>query len=115
VIDSLFACYEQNQNLLRIYVLGTHGLPFKVRQAMGDSVVEISLAFSEWVIEIAKRAKRTGYLQQLDPEAVGLSLVGAVTKIAAYWIETTPERPLSQAAPPVHAIFQQLLRARGNS
>ena len=115
VIDSLFACYEQNQNLLRIYVLGTHGLPFKVRQAMGDSVVEISLAFSEWVIEIAKRAKRAGYLQKLDPEAVGLSLVGAVTKIAAHWIETTPDRPLSRAAPPVNAVFQQLLGARGKS
>jgi len=115
VIDSLFACYEQNQDLLRIYVLGTQGMPFKVRQAMGDSVVEISLAFSEWVIEIAKRAKRAGYLRQLDPEAVGLSLVGAVTKNAAHWIETTPERPLSQAAPPVHAIFEQLLGAGRNS
>jgi AcrR family transcriptional regulator len=115
VIDSLFACYEQNQNLLRIYVLGTQGLPFKIRHAMGDSVHEISVAFTEWVIQIAKRAKRAGYLQQLDPKAVGLSLVGAVTKIAAHWIETTPERPLSQAAPPVHVIFQQLLGARGNS
>jgi AcrR family transcriptional regulator len=115
VIDSLFSCYEQNQDLLRIYVLGTQGLPFKIRQAMGDSVVEISLAFSEWVIEIAKRAKRAGYLQQLDPEAVGLSLVGAVTKIAAHWIETTPDRPLSRAAPPVNAVFQQLVGARGNS
>ena len=115
VIDSLFACYEQNQDLLRIYVLGTQGMPFKVRQAMGDSVVEISLAFSEWVIEIAKRAKRAGYLRQLDPEAVGLSLVGAVTKNAAHWIETTPERPLSQAAPPVHAVFAQLLGAGRNS
>ena len=115
VIDSLFACYEQNQDLLRIYVLGTQGMPFKIRQAMGDSVVEISLAFSEWVVEIAKRAKRAGYLQQLDPEAVGLSLVGAVTKIAANWIETTPERPLSQAAAPVHAIFERLLGTRGDS
>jgi AcrR family transcriptional regulator len=115
VIDSLFSCYEENRNLLRIYVLDTHGLPFKVRQAMGDSVQEMLVAFTEWVIEIAKRAKRAGYLQHLDPEAVGLSLVGAVRNTAAHWIETTPERPLSQAAPPVHAIFQQLLGARGNS
>jgi AcrR family transcriptional regulator len=113
VVDSLFACYEQNQNLLRIYVLGTQGLPFKLRRAMGDSVVEISLAFSEWVIGIAKRARRAGYLRELDPEMVGLALLGAVTKIAADWIETTPERPLSEAAAPVHAIFQQLLGAGG--
>jgi len=115
VIDSLFSCYEQNQNLLRIYTLGTQGLPFKGRHAMGDSVLEIFVAFTEWVIEIAKQAKRAGYLQRLDPEAVGLSLVGAVNTIAARWLETTPERPLSQAAPPVHAIFQQLLGARGKS
>jgi len=115
VIDSLFSCYEQNQNLLRIYVLGTQGLPFKIRQAMGDSVAEIARDFSKWVIEVAKRAKRAGYLRELAPETVGLSLVGAVTKIAAHWIETTPERPLSQAAPPVHAIFRQLLGARGGS
>ena len=46
VIDSLFSCYEENQDLLRIYVLGTKGLPFKIRQAMGDSLVKISLAAS---------------------------------------------------------------------
>jgi AcrR family transcriptional regulator len=115
VIDSLFSCYEENQDLLRIYVLGTQGMPFKLRQAMGDEVVEIALAFSEWVAEIAKRAKRAGYLGRLDPETVGVSLVGAVTKVAADWIEMTPERPLSQAAPAVRAIFEQLLGARGNS
>ena len=114
VIDSLFSCYEENQNLLRIYALGTHGQPFKIRDAMGDSGLEIFVAFTEWVVQIAKRARRAGYLQGLDPEAVGLALVGTVTTTAARWLETTPDRPLSRAAPPVHAIFQQLLGARGN-
>jgi hypothetical protein len=82
---------------------------------MGDSVLEIFVAFTEWVIEIAKRAKGTGYLQHLDPEAVGLALVGTVTTTAARWLETTPDRPLSRAAPPVNAVFQQLLGARGKS
>ena len=100
---------EENEDLLRIYAFATHGLPFKIREGMGDSVLEIFTAFTEWVIEIAKRAKSTGYLQQLDPEAVGLALVGTVTTTAARWLETTPDRPLSQAAPPVSAVFQRLL------
>jgi len=115
VIDSLFSCYEENENLLRIYAFATHGLPFKIREGMGDSVLEIFVAFTEWVIQIAKRAKRAGYLHGLDPEAVGLALVGTVTTTAARWLETTPDRPLSRAAPPVNAVFQQLLGARGKS
>jgi AcrR family transcriptional regulator len=115
VIDSLFSCYEEDENLLRIYALATHGLPFKIRDTMGDSVLEIFVAFTEWVIQIAKRAKRAGYLQRLDPEAVGVALVGTVTTTAVRWLETTPDRPLSRAAPPVNAVFQQLLGARGKS
>lgn len=115
VIDSLFSCYEEDENLLRIYALGTHGLPFKIRETMGDSVLEIFVAFTEWVIQIAKRAKRAGYLHGLDPETVGVALVGTVTTAAVRWLETTPDRPLSQAAPPVSAVFQQLLGARGES
>ncbi len=115
VIDSLFSCYEEDENLLRIYALGTHGLPFKIRDTMGDSVLELFVAFTEWVIQIAKRAKRAGYLQRLDPEAVGVALVGTVTTTAVRWLETTPDRPLSRAAPPVNTVFQQLLGARGKS
>jgi AcrR family transcriptional regulator len=115
VIDSLFSCYEENENLLRIYAFATHGLPFKIREGMGDSVLEIFVAFTEWVIEIAKRAKGTGYLEHLDPEAVGLALVGTVTTTAARWLERTPDQPLSQAAPPVTAVFQRLLGTQENS
>ena len=60
VIDSLFSCYEEDENLLRIYALGTHGLPFKIRDTMGDSVLEIFVAFTEWVIRDreARQARR---------------------------------------------------------
>jgi AcrR family transcriptional regulator len=114
VIDSLFSCYEEDENLLRIYALATHGLPFKIRDTMGDSVLEIFVAFTEWVIQIAKRAKRAGYLQRLDPEAVGVALVGTVTTTAVRWLETMPDRPLSRAAPPVNTVFQQLLGTQAN-
>ena len=114
IIDSLFTCYAQNQDLLLIYARGTHGLPWKIREAMGESSQQIFQSFTDWVIEVAKRAKRAGYLRGLDAEAVGVSLVGAVTTTATRWIEQTPARPLSHAAAKVRAVFAHLLGSAGN-
>ena len=58
VIDSLFRCYEANQDLLRIYTLGTHGISFRARDAMGDSSHRIFVEFTDWVASIARRARR---------------------------------------------------------
>jgi AcrR family transcriptional regulator len=110
VIDSLLSFYEENRDLFRIYVLGTHGLPAEVRDAVGESSLRIFFEFMEWVVGVSKRAKGAGYLDGLNPEAVGTSLVGTVTTAAMRWIETTPEKPLSRAAPQIRAIFAQLLR-----
>jgi AcrR family transcriptional regulator len=109
VIDALFECYEANQDLLRIYTLGTHGLPLKAHDAMGDSSLRIFVEFTDWVVSIARRAKRAGYLRGHDAETVAVALVGAVTTRAARWIEFTPERPLSRAAPAVRGIFRDVL------
>lgn len=115
VIDSLFECFQENQHLLRIYARATHGLPWRLRQSMGDSAVEIIQAFVAWVTGVARRAKRAGYLRRLDPEAFALSLIGSVTTMAAQWIETRPDTPISEAAAPVRAIFDRILSARGGS
>jgi len=109
VIDSLFARYEANQALLRIYAAGTHGLPFKIRDALGEATLQRFVQFTSWVGELAQQAQRAGLLAGLDPEVVGVSLMGTVTTTAARWIESSPERPLSQAAPAVRAMFQRLL------
>ncbi len=76
---------------------------------MGESSRQIFESFTEWVIEVATHAKRAGHLRGLDAEAVGVSLVGAVTTTATRWIEQTPARPLSQAAGKVHAVFDHVL------
>jgi len=109
VIDSLFECYEANQDLLRIYTLGTHGLPFKARDAMGDSSLQIFVEFTDWVVTLARRAKRAGHLRGHDAETVAVALVGAVTTCAARWIEFTPERPLSRAVPALRAVFLDVI------
>jgi len=109
VIDSLFECYEANLDLLRIYTLGTHGLRFKAREVVGDSSVEIFVAFTNWVITLAHRAKQAGYLRGHDPEAVAVSLVGSITSMAARYIEFFPDRPLSEAVPLLRAIFGEVV------
>lgn len=115
LIDSLFACFEENQHLLRLYARGTQGLPWRIRQAMGDSTGAIFQEFTSWVISLAQEAKRGGYLRQIEPEAFALSVIGTVTTTAAHWVESTPERPLSRAAPYVRAIFETVLGERDPS
>ena len=114
IIDSLFRCYEENQDFLKIYARGTHGLPWKIREAMGESSMQTFQSFTGWVIDVAIRAKKHGYLRGLDPETTGISLVGTVTTTAARWIELTPERPLSEPSAEVRAVFEHLLGSRGD-
>lgn len=109
VIDSLLECYEAHLDLLRIYTLGTRGLHFKTREVLDDSSLEIYVAFIDWVIAMARRAERVGYLRGHDPEAVAVSLVGSVTTLAARWIEFSPERPLSEAIPVLRGMFRSVI------
>lgn len=109
LIDALFSCWEANQPLLQIYARATHGLPWKIREAMGESTMQVFHEFSEWVISIAERAGRAGYLKDLEPRAFAVSLIGSATTMATRWIETTPEQPLTAAAHSVRAIFERLL------
>jgi hypothetical protein len=76
---------------------------------MGESTMQVFHEFSDWVISIAERAGRAGYLGGLDPKAFAISLIGTATTMATRWIETTPDRPLAAAARSVRAIFERLL------
>ncbi|MFQ5415913.1 MAG: TetR/AcrR family transcriptional regulator [Myxococcota bacterium] len=109
VIDALFACFEASQDLLRIYARGTHGIPFRIRQELGDEPFHVFQEFADWVTGLAEAADRAGRLGGLDPRAVATTLVGSVTLTATRWIETTPELPLSRATQTVRPIFERLL------
>jgi AcrR family transcriptional regulator len=108
VVEALFACFEENRGLLRLFAQGTQGLPWKIRQAMGEVSIQILHGFTEWVISIAEQARREGQLHGLDPESVALAVTGAVSSKAAHWIDTKPERPLAEAAPGTRALFERL-------
>jgi AcrR family transcriptional regulator len=113
VIDALFACFDEHQHLLQIYARTTHGLPWRVRQALGDDSLAVFQNFTAWLVAIAKEAKHAGRLRDLDPETVALSLVGAVTTTAARWVEVPGHESLADAAPRVRALFAALLTANG--
>jgi len=109
LVDSLFDCFEQNRDLLRIYTRSTGGLPWRLRHTMGDSSVAIFQRFTGWVVALSRQAQTVGYLRGLDAEVFSLTLIGSVTTTAAFAIERAPEEPLSRAAPAVRAICKRLL------
>ena len=109
VIDELFACFEDHRDLMRIYANSTHGLPWRVRQSMGEDSLQVFQNFTVWLIGRANDAKKAGSLDGIDAETFALSLIGAVTTTAARWVEDPREESLSQAAPRVRALFAHLL------
>ncbi len=113
LIDSLFSCFDEHEDLLRLYAHSTQGLPWKVRQNLGEPSLHIFQDFTSWVIEITSRAKQQGYLQALDPESVAVAIVGTVTTSAARWVEQPEKGPVSAVSPAVRAIFERILEDRG--
>jgi AcrR family transcriptional regulator len=112
LIDSLFSCFDEHEDLLQLYAHSTQGLPWKVRQSMGEPSLHIFQDFTSWVIGIASRAKQQGYLQALDPESVAVAIVGTVTTSAARWVEQSGKESVSSVAPAVRAIFERVLEDR---
>jgi len=114
-IDALFQFWERDQALLRLYVRGTHGLPWRIRESMGEDAHHLFREFTAWIEELAGEAQRAGYLAGLDPATFALALVGTASTVSSHWLETTPEGPLTGAAAPVRALFERLLGGRSRS
>ena len=113
VVDELFACFDEHRHLMRIYANTTHGLPWRVRQSMGEQSLEVFQDFTIWLIDRARAAKKAGSLDGIDPETFALSLIGTATTVAARWIEDPAEQPLTDAAPQVRKLFAPLLGRSG--
>jgi len=112
-IDALFACFEDHEPLLRLYARSTHGLPWRVRQALGPGTAELFVGFQRWLRELASEAGRTGLLGSLDPDAVALTLRGAVLTAAAQWVEEPADESPAEAARRIRAVFEALLDGQG--
>jgi AcrR family transcriptional regulator len=115
VIDSLMDCFDENQDLLRIYAHSTHGLQWRMRPTMGETSVQYLQDFNAWVIEVAQQAEKEGVLMGLDPKALSLSLIGAVITTAAHWVEEDPGYPLKQQTAAIRLVFERILGDPGTS
>lgn len=115
IIGCLLQCFDENRTLMRIYTMSTHGLPWKIRQTMGEPLVAIYRAFLDYVTGLAQAAADAGRLGALAPETVALALVGTINATAAEWIESERDAPLSDAAPTIRAIFERLLTEADDS
>jgi AcrR family transcriptional regulator len=113
LVDRLLRCFDENRALMQIYTLGTHGLPWSIRQTMGEPLVDIYREFLDYVTELAQAAARVGRLGALAPETVALAVVGTVNATAAEWIESGRDEPLSDAAPGIRAVVERLLADAG--
>ena len=109
LIDLLFDTFEENRDLFGIYARGTRGLPWRLRESMGDSAHAIFHGFTVWLTELCQAAGRAGHLAGADPEAFALALTGAVTTTATHWLDVKPGEPLTGAAAGVRSVFAPLL------
>ena len=109
VSDALFACFEQNRDLLRIYARATHGMPFRTRGELGERTYRIFDRFTDWVIELARQAARAGALGGVDPETFAVSMIGAVLTAATRALDSDDAASLARRAPRVRALFAKVL------
>ncbi len=110
--DAMFACFEQNQDVLRIYAGVTQGVPWRASRELGGRTKEISHDFTAWVVSLARDAEREGALRGLDPEIFASTLIGAVMTVAMRAVESDDARALVEIAPSLHAIFARILEGR---
>ena len=114
VIDSLFECFEGDANLLWIQARGPQGLPWKIRQTVGERTVEDFHQFNTWVSERVRDVQREGGLAGLDADVVAASILGSVINAATQWATNSDGRPLSEIAAPVRALFQRAIESGEN-
>lgn len=109
LIDALFEAFEEHQDLLRVAMSGTRGLPWRIRSRLGRPTQKIIDSFTAWVIGLCEAARDAGQLRNFDPETFASALIGTVLIRATRAIERPSGGGISEAAAAVRAIFSELL------
>lgn len=109
VSDALFACFQENLDVLRIYARATQGMPWRTRGELGAPAQRVYERVTGWVIELARAAARARALRGLDPEALALALIGAVMSNATRAAEAGDAAELARLAPRVRELFARVL------
>jgi AcrR family transcriptional regulator len=108
VSDALFACFEGNLDLLRIYMRATHGMPWRTGE-LGERAAGVFERLSQWVVELARAAARARALRGIDPEALAGALLGAVMTNATLAASASDPAALARLAPRVRELFARAL------
>jgi TetR/AcrR family transcriptional regulator len=106
LIDTLFECLARDIAVLRLVLAGSAGIPWRMRASRSSRVTE---EFTSWVADRCRKAVRRGGLRGLDAHALAHALLGGVLRAAAHSIDHEPDRPLTELAPGLRAIFERLL------
>ncbi len=109
LIDAMLDCYEDHRELLQLYVRTSQGLPYRIREGMGEESLERYQAFTHWVIGLVEAAKRAGALGSQDSEILAYALIGTIVTTCAHWVERDDAPPLTDAGPAIRALFRSSL------
>ena len=111
LIDAGFERFRAEPVFFRLYAHATQGLPVRIRQMFGGEGQARFEEFTQWVIGLARDAAAAGALRGLDPEAFGLSLLGALIGSTSAMLAGSTQRPAEEIARDVRSLFARLLGA----
>lgn len=106
---ALCTCFEENRDLLRIYVRDAHGMPWQARDAMGAEAEPIVREFDAWVLKLAEDAAAAGLLKVTTARVFAFVLEGAITTTALRVMELMPDENLETVVPELRAVVDRLL------
>ncbi len=115
LIDGLFACFDDMHDLMRMVMTANQGLPWRIREHMGETSREAAESFFRWVVGVAGEARQQGYLNGIDPEVFARVMMSAVASAGAHIAQNDPDRTFSSAAPGIRAIFERVLAASAHA
>lgn len=115
VIDAMFECFDDMQDLMRMVMSGTQGVPWRIREQMGETSREAAASFVTWVFSLARDAKEAGYLEGIEPEIFARTMLSAVTSAAANVVNQETTEPFRSAAPGIRAIFERVLKSSASA
>jgi AcrR family transcriptional regulator len=110
LIDTFFECLARDIAVLRLVLSASAGMPWRIR---ADRTSRVTDELRAWLLALCRKAVRRSALRGLDGAALAHVLLGGVMQSAAQSIELEPERPLTELAPRLRAIFERLLAGAG--
>jgi AcrR family transcriptional regulator len=114
VVEATLAFFQDNRDLLRLYLSGWSGYDFTIRQDFGARIDAKYRSFLDLLAAIFRRGIREGTFRRRSPKDLATALAGMLNALIARWIE---EKDLDLRAPVgvILDIFFDGALARGSA